>query len=377
MALFSSTHTGRNGSNYPGGGRGGPGSSPSHYSSGTYNNRSRRGDVICDFCHIRGHTRNACYKLNGYPADYKPKKRFGAENQSTRDTSGSGGDKSSKVNGGTAGGTASSSVNFAGTSKLQQGGELSQDSNDMIPGLPQFTKDQYSKILQLLDSNESKHSAMAVGMIKSDDARDVSHYDDTKVHLPTGRLANVHHIGSSSAPSQTREIIGVDTKHISRQPVATNVTQHKTLTASIWHMRLGHIPAAPQLQSSTESTSTSTVVVPTSPSVESCSSSSSSTHPVSSASPSHVSVPEVRRSSRPHKPPVWMSDYISKGHVVAGDIVIVLVYVDDLLVTGSSVQLITQTRNDLKLQFKMKDLGELKFFLGIEFARSKKGIVMS
>nr|XP_025883823.1 uncharacterized protein LOC112940259 [Solanum lycopersicum] len=96
MALFSSTHTGRNGSNYPGGGRGGPGSSPSHYSSGTYNNRSRRGDVICDFCHIRGHTRNACYKLNGYPADYKPKKRFGAENQSTRDTSGSGGDKSSK-----------------------------------------------------------------------------------------------------------------------------------------------------------------------------------------------------------------------------------------------------------------------------------------
>ena len=56
---------------------------------------------------------------------------------------------------------------------------------------------------------------------------------------------------------------------------------------------------------------------------------------------------------------------------------IVLVYVDDLLVTENSVQLITQTRNDLKLQFKMKDLGELKFSLGIEFARSKKGIVMS
>ena len=46
-----------------------------------------------------------------------------------------------------------------------------------------------------------------------------------------------------------------------------------------------------------------------------------------------------------------------------------LVYVDDLLVTGSSTDLILQTRNDLKLKFKMKDLGELKFFLGIEFAR--------
>ena len=54
-----------------------------------------------------------------------------------------------------------------------------------------------------------------------------------------------------------------------------------------------------------------------------------------------------------------------------------LVYVDDLLVKGSSTDLILQTRNDLKLKFKMKDLGELKFFLGIEFVRSQKGIVMS
>uniref|UniRef100_A0A3Q7EZ67 Reverse transcriptase Ty1/copia-type domain-containing protein n=1 Tax=Solanum lycopersicum TaxID=4081 RepID=A0A3Q7EZ67_SOLLC len=238
MALFSSTHTGRNGSNYPGGGRGGPGSSPSHYSSGPYNNRSKRGDLICDFCHIRGHTRNVCYKLNGYPADYKPKKRFGTDNQSTRDTSGSGSDKLSNVTGG----TASSSVNFAGNSKLQQGGELSQDPNEMISGLPQFTKDQYNKILQLLDSNEGKHSAMAA---------------DVRPLFPV---------------------------------------------------------LEPHLQSSTESISTPRVVVPASPSVESCSSSSTSAYPVPSASPSHVSIPEVRRSSRPHKPPVWMSDYISKGH---------------------------------------------------------------
>lgn len=33
--------------------------------------------------------------------------------------------------------------------------------------------------------------------------------------------------------------------------------------------------------------------------------------------------------------------------------------------------------NDLKLKFKMKDLGEVKFFLGIEFVRSRKGIIMS
>ncbi|XP_055814453.1 uncharacterized mitochondrial protein AtMg00810-like [Solanum dulcamara] len=50
---------------------------------------------------------------------------------------------------------------------------------------------------------------------------------------------------------------------------------------------------------------------------------------------------------------------------------------DDLLITESNTDLILQTKNDLKLKFKMKDLGVLEFFLGIEFARSEKGIVMS
>ncbi|KAF3671409.1 putative ras-related protein RABA4d-like [Capsicum annuum] len=59
------------------------------------------------------------------------------------------------------------------------------------------------------------------------------------------------------------------------------------------------------------------------------------------------------------------------------DLVIVLVYVDDLLVTGSNMELIIRTKNNLKLKFKMKDLGDLNFFFGIEFARSKDRIVMS
>ncbi|XP_015160884.1 uncharacterized mitochondrial protein AtMg00810-like [Solanum tuberosum] len=57
---------------------------------------------------------------------------------------------------------------------------------------------------------------------------------------------------------------------------------------------------------------------------------------------------------------------------VGKELIVVLVYVDDLLITGSCNDLISHTRNDLKLKFKMKDLGELKFFLGIEFAKSKE-----
>jgi len=55
---------------------------------------------------------------------------------------------------------------------------------------------------------------------------------------------------------------------------------------------------------------------------------------------------------------------------------IILVYVDDILVTGSSLELIKETKEALQQVFKMKDLGELRFFLGIEFARCEAGMVM-
>ncbi|XP_016570718.1 uncharacterized mitochondrial protein AtMg00810-like [Capsicum annuum] len=69
-------------------------------------------------------------------------------------------------------------------------------------------------------------------------------------------------------------------------------------------------------------------------------------------------------------------DYSLFTKLVNGDTVMVLVYVDDLLVTGNNYKLLCDTRQEIQKKFKMKDLGELKFFLGIEFSRSVKGIVM-
>ncbi|XP_069145613.1 uncharacterized mitochondrial protein AtMg00810-like [Solanum lycopersicum] len=57
--------------------------------------------------------------------------------------------------------------------------------------------------------------------------------------------------------------------------------------------------------------------------------------------------------------------------------VIVLVYVDDLLITGSDPVLVQATKQVLHSRFKIEDLGELKYFLGIEFCRSESGIVMN
>ena len=59
--------------------------------------------------------------------------------------------------------------------------------------------------------------------------------------------------------------------------------------------------------------------------------------------------------------------------VVDGHCVLLLVYVDDVLVTGSSIGLIAQTKNDLKMRFEMTDSGKCKFILGIELVDEPDG----
>lgn len=58
-------------------------------------------------------------------------------------------------------------------------------------------------------------------------------------------------------------------------------------------------------------------------------------------------------------------------------IAVILIYVDDLLITGNSRKLIQELKHSLHSRFKMKDLGDLKFFLGIEVMRSKAGILLN
>ena len=55
---------------------------------------------------------------------------------------------------------------------------------------------------------------------------------------------------------------------------------------------------------------------------------------------------------------------------------IVLVYVDDLVLTGTNLVEIQQLKQSLDAKFGIKDLGILKYFLGFEVARSTLGIVL-
>jgi hypothetical protein len=54
-----------------------------------------------------------------------------------------------------------------------------------------------------------------------------------------------------------------------------------------------------------------------------------------------------------------------------------LVYVDDIVVAGSNLEQIGTIQTFLSSKFKIRALGDLKYFLGLEIARSSKGIMIS
>ena len=56
---------------------------------------------------------------------------------------------------------------------------------------------------------------------------------------------------------------------------------------------------------------------------------------------------------------------------------IVLVYVDDIVITGNDQTEIIKLKKLLHEKFAIKDLGALKYFLGLEIAYSKKGIFLN
>jgi len=71
------------------------------------------------------------------------------------------------------------------------------------------------------------------------------------------------------------------------------------------------------------------------------------------------------------------SDYSLFTKVTENTITVVLVYVDDLLICGNSEAEIKKVKDLLCKVFHMKDLGELRYFLGLEIYRSDEGIFIS
>ena len=58
-------------------------------------------------------------------------------------------------------------------------------------------------------------------------------------------------------------------------------------------------------------------------------------------------------------------------------IILLVVYVDDIVITVNDMAGISSLKSFLHGQFNIKDLGMLKYFLGVEVMRSKHGIILS
>lgn len=92
-------------------------------------------------------------------------------------------------------------------------------------------------------------------------------------------------------------------------------------------------------------------------------------------------------------PRAWYSridDYFAKEHFVKshsdcnlyvkeedGNIVLIVLYVDDLLITGNNGKLIEQVKTHLSNEFDMKDLGLVHYCLGLEVWKKRHSVFIS
>nr|KYP66622.1 Copia protein [Cajanus cajan] len=58
------------------------------------------------------------------------------------------------------------------------------------------------------------------------------------------------------------------------------------------------------------------------------------------------------------------------------NVVIICLYVDDLLITGSNEKLIQEVKKKMMQEFEMTDLGRMSYFLGLEFRDTEAGLIL-
>ena len=69
--------------------------------------------------------------------------------------------------------------------------------------------------------------------------------------------------------------------------------------------------------------------------------------------------------------------FIFYHHSSTEKCIYLIVYVDDIVITGTDQDGIQKLKQHLFSHFQTKDLGKLKYFLGIEVAQSNSGVVIS
>ncbi|KAH0732493.1 hypothetical protein KY285_003442 [Solanum tuberosum] len=189
------------------------------------------GGLYCDHCHLRNHTRANCYRLIGYPQNYKFQRKKGADDRGYRGQNyannrvqNSEGNRRAQVN------------NVNCVEGLDMGRNHVPDIPHFQPA-PCFTADQYNHLMKLIDKDSSSQEPIA--NMEGDDATPwimdtgathhmVSSLDtllhptlvpsnSNQVHLPNGQTTLVTHTGSASLFANTEDLCNGKVKGIGKE----------------------------------------------------------------------------------------------------------------------------------------------------------------
>ncbi|KAH0654427.1 hypothetical protein KY289_032105 [Solanum tuberosum] len=238
----------------------------------SYGNQNYKGKK-CDYCHFSGHTRENCYKLIGYPTDWKQRRKGNYNNENSR---GAGSPSGGYNNGHQYGSQVR--TNFTGSSSC---GDVSQNAsqtylegnkevnNVVLSKAQAFTDGEYKQIMKLL--NKDPHEMKQVNMSANESVFSKSRAVRDKVHLPTGAKTNISHIGEAFVfedavvqdDLHSGKVKGIGKekgglyifKGAHGMQKTSKAQTHQSLIAGVvvqdsklWHKRLGH-PSAQVLKS--------------------------------------------------------------------------------------------------------------------------------
>ncbi|XP_027773349.1 uncharacterized protein LOC107022240 [Solanum pennellii] len=171
------------------------------YGRGNY--KGKNGHLFCDYCKWKGHTRETCYKLQGFPEDSKPKKKNTYSPQYSANVM-----------------LVSAGPNLFTCRNSQQKDVSSSSSNH--GGYIMFTREQYDQILKMFHKEDLPN-----GVVKG-------------IGKEVDGLYNIQ--------------MPVKEKHKSHTMTTNTITSNEENSLAdieIWHRRLGHIPAKVLKQIST------------------------------------------------------------------------------------------------------------------------------
>uniref|UniRef100_A0A3Q7FJT0 Reverse transcriptase Ty1/copia-type domain-containing protein n=1 Tax=Solanum lycopersicum TaxID=4081 RepID=A0A3Q7FJT0_SOLLC len=156
-----------------------------------YNKGKKNWDLKCDYCNMQGHVESNCFRLHGYPPDWKLKKK------------------------GT--GNTNNAYNVQTEGASARGKSMDSSINENLQRAPQLTTDQHGHIMNMLDGNVSTVNAMANMAASLHD----EYFTDVSIQspdLPPNSSPSLLHITPAPYPIDTNAPVSVPSGEQNDEP---------------------------------------------------------------------------------------------------------------------------------------------------------------